>query len=182
MPKQQTFAPCLVPEPRLMELKGGALTLAPDKLIVLSAATPHDVFFEAQETQRALSKYAGLTWHIHAGTAPADQVGLTIEIETCEDDPNPNEIEQQGYWLNVYAEGIHIIALAPAGVLNAVMTLTQLLRQYGSTLPLLHIEDKPDFARRGIMLDVSRDKVPTMATLFDLIDMLAELKLNELQL
>ena len=32
------------------------------------------------------------------------------------------------------------------------------------------------------MLDISRDKVPTMATLFALIDMLAEWKINQLQL
>ena len=32
------------------------------------------------------------------------------------------------------------------------------------------------------MLDISRDKVPTMATLFSLVDLLAELKINQLQL
>jgi hypothetical protein len=32
------------------------------------------------------------------------------------------------------------------------------------------------------MLDVSRDRVPTMATLFHLVDLLAEWKINQLQL
>jgi len=35
---------------------------------------------------------------------------------------------------------------------------------------------------RGVMLDISRDKVPTMATLFSLIDRLAQWKINQLQL
>lgn len=32
------------------------------------------------------------------------------------------------------------------------------------------------------MLDISRDKVPTMKTLFELVDLMASLKLNEFQL
>ncbi len=42
--------------------------------------------------------------------------------------------------------------------------------------------DRPAFARRGVLLDVSRDKVPTLPTLCALIDRLAGLKINELQL
>jgi hypothetical protein len=46
----------------------------------------------------------------------------------------------------------------------------------------MEIEDWPDFPVRGVMLDISRDKVPTMATLFSLVDRLAEWKINHLQL
>ncbi|HEY3243438.1 MAG TPA: beta-N-acetylhexosaminidase [Phycisphaerae bacterium] len=41
---------------------------------------------------------------------------------------------------------------------------------------------KPDFAHRGLLLDVSRGKVPTLDTLRHLADRMAELKLNQLQL
>ncbi|ADE55236.1 beta-N-acetylhexosaminidase [Coraliomargarita akajimensis] len=41
---------------------------------------------------------------------------------------------------------------------------------------------KPAFERRGLMLDVSRNRVPTMATLKRLIDALERLRYNELQL
>lgn len=51
-----------------------------------------------------------------------------------------------------------------------------------SALPCLSISDWPDFPNRGIMLDISRDKVPTMKTLFRLVDLMAEWKLNQLQL
>ena len=46
----------------------------------------------------------------------------------------------------------------------------------------LQIDDKPDFANRGVMLDISRDKVPTMETLYKQIDILAECKINQIQL
>ncbi|MHC4917761.1 MAG: beta-N-acetylhexosaminidase, partial [Planctomycetota bacterium] len=40
----------------------------------------------------------------------------------------------------------------------------------------------PDFPQRGLMLDISRCKVPKMETLFDIVDLMARLKLNQLQL
>ena len=69
-----------------------------------------------------------------------------------------------------------------AGLFYAITTILQALRQCGSRLPAGEISDRPDFPVRGIMLDVSRCKVPTMETLRSLIDMFAELKLNHLQL
>jgi hypothetical protein len=62
------------------------------------------------------------------------------------------------------------------------MTLRQLLRQCHGTLPACRIDDAPDFLARGVMLDISRDKVPTLETLFNLIDELAEWKINHLEL
>ncbi len=49
-------------------------------------------------------------------------------------------------------------------------------------VPAVEIEDWPDFAVRGVMLDISRDKVPTMATLRQLVDQLSGLRINQLQL
>ncbi|HEX7654166.1 MAG TPA: beta-N-acetylhexosaminidase, partial [Verrucomicrobiae bacterium] len=61
-------------------------------------------------------------------------------------------------------------------------TLVQLQRQYGRALPRLEIRDWPDFARRGVMLDISRGRVPKLATLLDWVEKLAALKINEIQL
>jgi hypothetical protein len=44
------------------------------------------------------------------------------------------------------------------------------------------IEDEPAFETRGVMLDVSRCRVPTMGTLLDTIDLLGTLGANHLQL
>ncbi len=51
-----------------------------------------------------------------------------------------------------------------------------------SSLPALRISDWPDFPNRGVMLDISRDRVPTMQTLLELVDLLASWKINQLQL
>jgi N-acetyl-beta-hexosaminidase len=49
-------------------------------------------------------------------------------------------------------------------------------------MPCLSIIDYPDFQSRGVMLDISRDKVPTLQTLCELTDRLASWKINQLQL
>jgi N-acetyl-beta-hexosaminidase len=46
----------------------------------------------------------------------------------------------------------------------------------------MKINDWPDFPARGVMLDVSRNKVPTLETLCALVDLIAGWKVNQLQL
>jgi len=75
-----------------------------------------------------------------------------------------------------------ILATDLRGRRNALHTLRQLLRQYGLKMPLMEISDAPAFPTRGLMLDVSRDKVPTLSQLKQSIDLLASLKFNHLQL
>jgi hypothetical protein len=64
------------------------------------------------------------------------------------------------------------------------MTLRQLVRQADrdGRIPCLTIEDSPALPTRGVMLDISRDRVPTTKTLKALIDLWAELKFNQVQL
>ena len=61
-------------------------------------------------------------------------------------------------------------------------TIDQLARLHDGSLPVGTIRDHPDLPIRAVMIDVSRDKVPTMATLRDLIDRLASWKVNQVQL
>lgn len=88
----------------------------------------------------------------------------------------------QGYRLRVSPEGPQIQAMDEAGAFYGLATLTQITRQCTDAVPCGTIEDWPDFAVRGVMLDISRDKVPTMATLFTLVDDLAAWKINYLEL
>jgi hexosaminidase len=75
-----------------------------------------------------------------------------------------------------------IEARTEAGLRHARSTLAQLARQYGESLPCMVVEDGPAIARRGFMLDISRDRVPTMKHLLEVVDLLASLKYNHLQL
>lgn len=91
---------------------------------------------------------------------------------------------EQGYRLRAGPSGIEIAASDAAGERHARTTLAQVVRLHadGSAIPAFEIEDWPDFARRGLLQDVSRTKVPTMETLGRQIDLLSAFKIDELQL
>ncbi len=86
------------------------------------------------------------------------------------------------YALEIGRRGIEIIYRDVGGLRAARATLRQLQREYGRKLPCLIIRDWADFIRRGVMLDVSRGRVPRVETLIDLAERLADFKINELQL
>ena len=86
----------------------------------------------------------------------------------------------EGYRLEVSAQEIRIRASTPEGLGRAGATLAQLTDQ--DSVAEAQISDWPDLAVRGLMLDISRDKVPTRSTLERLVDLMAAVKLNHLQL
>ncbi|MEJ0089878.1 MAG: glycoside hydrolase family 20 zincin-like fold domain-containing protein [Limisphaerales bacterium] len=92
----------------------------------------------------------------------------------------PNHPE--GYALTVSKKGIGISFRETGGLRAASATLRQLLREYGRHLPCLRIRDWPDFPRRGVILDISRGRVPKLETLLDLAEKISDFKINELQL
>jgi hypothetical protein len=86
------------------------------------------------------------------------------------------------YRLVVQPSRILIEADDARGAGHGARTLMQLLRQYGERIPCVRVQDRPAFAVRGVMLDISRDRVPTMEHLLSVIDLLASWKINHLQL
>ncbi|MGC9396785.1 MAG: glycoside hydrolase family 20 zincin-like fold domain-containing protein [Anaerolineae bacterium] len=168
-----------LPHPRHLTHLDGVFKLAPESVILLDAPCPQDILFSARRAQAALREHLGLNWSLVAGRAAWTDVrpGLTLSLM-------PDVVAQpQGYRLTITPEGIQVYAHDAAGIFYAVCTLAQLVRQAaGRELPCLDIRDWPDFPARGVMLDVSRDKVPTMETLYALVDRLASWKVNQLQL
>jgi len=90
--------------------------------------------------------------------------------------------QPEGYALAVSKSGIEISVRDHSGLRPAAATLRQLVREYGRKIPFLKIRDWPDFPRRGVMLDISRGRVPKLETLLDLVEKLADFKINEFQL
>ena len=167
----------LLPKPQRLTLSGGVFNATDQKLIVIISEKPSVLRFSAACLQRVLRSRLGLNWEVSAGrTIPLPLVALTLRISSQEVEPN------QGYEMSISPTGITIIGHDEAGIFYALCTLIQIVEQCGSQLPCLHILDWPDFPVRGVMLDVSRDKVPTMETLFSLVDMLAGWKINQFQL
>jgi len=92
------------------------------------------------------------------------------------------DLPAQGYRLTINDGAVTIDAADAAGEFYARATLAQLRRVHEGMLPVGTVTDWPDLPVRGVMLDISRDKVPTMATLIELVDRLASWKINQIQL
>ena len=85
----------------------------------------------------------------------------------------------QGYVIDVGPNRTQIRHADEAGLRYALQTLAQLDEV---DRPQVRIEDWPDFATRGFMLDISRDRVPTRATLERLVELIAAFRYNHLEL
>lgn len=114
------------------------------------------------------------------------ELGFHLEIIQADDSTYQLSIDPtlgvQAYLLQITSEGISITGGCEAGLFYGICTLKQIVREGGNELCCGTIKDSPDFPTRGVMLDISRDMVPTMATLKMTVDMLADLKLNRFEL
>jgi len=88
----------------------------------------------------------------------------------------------QGYTLNIGPDKIIAEYSTIQGLYYAIVSLKVLKHNYNSIIPCAYIEDFPDLAVRGLMLDISRDKVPSKKTLLGILNLLADLKYNHFEL
>jgi len=88
----------------------------------------------------------------------------------------------EAYRITIEPGKIEVAASADAGAYYGVQTLRALISAGDAGIPCGVIEDRPDYARRGVYHDCSRGKVPTLATLKQFVERLAHWKINELQL
>jgi len=165
----------LFPQPRQVVLESGKLAILSGRVICPEIANPQ-VFSSVEkinETLKNLGIHLGMAAVSARGEFPA--VKLTIDSSIG---------HKQGYLLKIDEKSISITGNDVEGLYYGALTFEQIgqfVKNEGF-FPLLSISDWPDFERRGVMLDISRDKVPTMHTIYDLVDLLASWKINELQL
>lgn len=175
----------LLPEPKRRTRRAGAFRITGDTPLLLPASeTGRDprLLHAARTAQRALAATAGAAPPIALATpadarTPAIRLGLDPRAA-----PAPRrETARDAYRLRVGRRGITLDAPSLHGLRHGLQTLAQLVDGRGD-VPCGEILDQPDFRDRGIMLDVSRGKVPTRATLEGLVDLCARLRLNVLML
>ncbi len=103
---------------------------------------------------------------------------LTVSVEFKETDT----LEGEKYEIDVTDSGITVLYGEAVAAFRAKETLIQMIGLSGGKIPCGRYIDWPDIERRGFMLDISRAKVPKLEKLFRLVDIMAALKMNELQL
>ncbi len=165
----------LLPPPRSLRRAAGSFPLRSGGRIALTGPGAAGLFPVARRLADGLRAHTGVGLVIGAGAAPGDSIRLAAGVRRIAD--------REGYELTVGRSGVTLSARTAAGAFHGVSTLLQIAAQSpGGRLPRLVIRDAPAFAHRGLMIDVSRDKVPTLESLKTLIDRLASWKINQIQL
>ncbi len=87
--------------------------------------------------------------------------------------------EDESYQMDVSPEGARIVAATVTGAMRGMETFAQWidLGPDGFQAPSVHIDDRPRFQWRGLMLDVSRHWMP-MPVILRNLDAMAAVKLN----
>lgn len=169
----QTINDYLLPAPKQLTVKNGKLERMSGRLIC-NPTTRHGV--RTGLLVQSVLAATGVDVQMAAFPALGEEPLVIMQLDT--------RLSPQGYELEISDSAITLTGGDGAGLHYAMLTLTQLgeyAREAGYW-PCLEICDEPAFERRGVMLDISRDKVPTMETLYALIDQLASWKINEIQL
>ncbi len=145
----------ILPKPRLIKLK--------DKKVKYNGITLSEYPIELSEVINYLTKNISLV-----------KQGTLLEFKK---DKNLNN---QEYNLTFNDKIIFAYGNLEAAYYG-VLTLIQILKQNPNELPLFEIKDNPAFECRGLMLDISRNRVYKLETFYKIIDFISELKMNELQ-
>ena len=173
----------LLPQPRRVEYRDKPISLK-NRICIIHLDHPDERVGRAAGVLGESLKRAGVEYRI-SPTPPVSSgeecvISLGVESDSL--------LGREGYEIGTSSDGIRITGAAPAGLFYGIMTFLQIIDLHREqiknlqVLPDVHVLDYPDFNDRGILLDVSRDKIPTMETLFDLVDLFARLKYNQLQL
>jgi len=91
-------------------------------------------------------------------------------------------LAKEGYRISVEENGISIFYSSENGAYYAVVTLKQIFIQANGKIRCLNLFDEPDLKIRGFMMDISRNKVPTVETIKHVIDLISDVKMNHLEL
>jgi hexosaminidase len=110
----------------------------------------------------------------------ADSARRVLSVECAAAGPAwPTLGEDEAYTLDIAADGARVKAATVAGALHGLETFAQLIAPgpEGFSAPVVHIEDKPRFPWRGLMIDVARHFMP-VEVLERNLNAMAAVKLN----
>lgn len=176
-----------IPQPVAIDVIEAEHRLSRNSVIILPADADDADQFAAMQLKNGIKEFAGLDIEVHRRFADDLAMPRILLLRADRDDvwlcgEYLPELPAQGYFIRITADGVLVVGADAAGLFYAVQTLRQLVDQCGSKLPGLSITDYPVLPVRGVMLDISRGKVPTVNDLLQTIDLLAGWKINQFQL
>jgi hexosaminidase len=164
----------LMPVPAVVQLRDGHLSLNEKFTVTLSGFTDARLKRATDRALRRMNARAGLTVALSS-----EGVGtLVIQVDRA-GEAVQGLTEDESYSLDISTSRAVLHAHTVVGAIRGLETLLQLLESGGEGFffPAIHIEDRPRFLWRGLMIDVSRHFEPVDVIKREL-DVMAVVKLN----
>ncbi len=167
----------LMPMPRVATPGDGKLPVNGE--FTVAATGPSDARMD-RAIDRLVARISAQTgiWIVAPKASDASRAKLRIEYSAA-GPAYPTLGEDESYTLDVTAQGASIKAATLDGAMHGMATFVQLISEGadGFSAAAIHVEDRPRFAWRGLMLDVSRHWMPIPVVERNL-DAMAAVKLN----
>ena len=168
----------ILPAPKKLEKGQGTYRLTYSGSIRLDESCPLGAYHYAKLLKQEIAQAVACDFSITTTTCAS----VRQENKNCILMSVDSKAHSEAYRISITSEGIHLTGCDEAGLLYGVQTLRQLIRQYGTSLPAVEIEDAPSIKDRGFYYDVSRGRIPTLDELKRIADLCSFYKLNQLQL
>jgi hexosaminidase len=158
-----------MPMPVKLTPGSGRMTIGNGFQITVSGVNDPRLDAAAARATARLSRQTGIPF-LGAKSGPA------LQVECASKGPDmPTLGEDESYTLDVATEGAVVKAPGVAGAMHGIETFLQLVD--AGSAPAVHIEDRPRFPWRGLMLDSARHWMP-MEVVKRNLDAMAAVKLN----
>ncbi len=163
----------LMPLPASLKLKDGVFILTAQFGAIMQGPEDEIVAKAVDRFMDRTAAWSGLAFQQKGKGLDIDYIMATSAVQ-------PVETDEQ-YKLTIDEDRIHIEATTGYGVLRALESLSQLLKEDQGKFvwPSLEIKDHPRYAWRGIMMDVCRHWIPKEVILRNL-EAMAAVKMNVL--
>ena len=166
----------IMPTPVFFEKKDGSYNLTSSSKISYQSHLKN----EAQYLSNFLEEYLGIRLEIIEGS----NGDIKLSTERVNVENNLEQWNTEAYTIDVDASGVRLIGAGAAAVFYAIQSFIQLLsnsskdKKLKIKVPYITVQDKPQFAYRGVHLDVSRN-FHEASTIKKLMNMLSFYKINK---
>ena len=184
--------PQLIPQPRELQFNSPKFTVTSNLEIHLLAPSADEDRPAASSLQHELKLVAGQEFPIlsppqapakgpvillgRLGQPAASSLLGALKL-------NASGVAAEGYVLDVEPDRVVVLGKDGPGLFYGVQTLRQLIVSTGNSRAEIlgaRIRDWPAMRYRAVLIDLARGPVPTLETLRDAVDTLAEFKINQI--
>ncbi|UJR26444.1 hypothetical protein I4U23_007774 [Adineta vaga] len=155
----------VIPMPHYVDLKKSSILLSLSFDLITNQKSSKHLKLALNRYSKYISLLTGISVNTDVtSTSSENNLFIDCTSKNCKNDKYPELGEDESYTLNVTKTGSYLSAITLTGIIRGLSTFVQLIERDKSSdtsfIPCVHIVDRPRFAWRGLLLDMSRHWMP----------------------